>query len=124
MFITLFKINASCYGFVYNYYSLLPGPLPSSNNEMRERVVSLHWDESHCYSSSSAARNNPYERDSDDSAKIAVLEETLASKLAEFLDSSFPYKLHLIPSTMKNSLYKGPSAGLLIVTVKTVVPFP
>ena len=45
-----------------------------------------------------------------DSAKISFLEETLASKLAEFLDSSFPYTLHLIPSAMKSHLYKGPSA--------------
>ena len=58
-----------------------------------------------------ARGDDQYKRDSDDSAKIAVLEETLASKLAEFLDSSFPYKLHLIPSAMKSHLYKGPPTG-------------
>ena len=58
----------------------------------------------------STARHDSYDSSSDDSAKISYLEETLASKLAEFLDSSFPYTLHLIPSAMKSHLYKGPSA--------------
>ena len=57
----------------------------------------------------SLARHDSYDSSSDDSAKISYLEETLASKLAEFLDSSFPYSLHLIPSAMKSHLYKGPS---------------
>ena len=56
------------------------------------------------------ARRDPYERDSDDFAKISFLEEMLASKLAEFLDSSFPYTLHVVPSAVKSHLYKGPSA--------------
>ena len=43
------------------------------------------------------------------SAKIAALEELLASKLAEFLDSSFPYTLNQLSSAAKESLYKGPS---------------
>ena len=57
------------------------------------------------------AKHDPYERDDDDSAKISILEEALASKLAEFLDSSFPYSLYMIPSTMKGHLYKGPPTG-------------
>ncbi len=38
----------------------------------------------------------------------AAMEELLASKLAEFLDSAFPYSLTQVPSSMKAHLYKGP----------------
>ena len=43
------------------------------------------------------------------SAKTAALEELLASKLAEFLDSSFPYTLNQLSSAAKENLYKGPN---------------
>ena len=45
-------------------------------------------------------------------ARISALEDLLASKLAEFLDSSFPSILRQVPSTMKPHLYKGPPSGV------------
>ena len=42
------------------------------------------------------------------SSKTAALEELLASKLAQFLDSSFPYTLNQLTSAAKENLYKGP----------------
>lgn len=44
-------------------------------------------------------------------ANIAALEDLLATKLSEFLGSSYSYTLHQIPSSMKAHLYKGPPSG-------------
>lgn len=49
------------------------------------------------------------ERDRRLEKKVAALENLLASKLAEFLDSSYSYSLHQLPSSAKTHLYKGRS---------------
>lgn len=54
-----------------------------------------------------------YYRDARDevenSAKISALEELLATKLAEYLDSTFSYTLTKLSSAAQASLYKGPA---------------
>lgn len=47
------------------------------------------------------------ERDRRLEKKVTALEELLASKLAQFLDSSFSYSLRQLPSSAKTHLYKG-----------------
>lgn len=45
----------------------------------------------------------------DNSGKISALEELLATKLAEYLDSTFSYALAKLSSATQAHLYKGPS---------------
>ncbi|XP_064391101.1 probable ATP-dependent RNA helicase DHX34 [Halichondria panicea] len=54
------------------------------------------------------SKEDRFHDDFDDTSKTAALETLLASKLAEFLDSSFPYKLGQLSAAGKEHLYKGP----------------
>ena len=62
------------------------------------------------------------ERDLRLDKKVSALESLLASKLAEFLDSSFPYTLHQIPSSAKTHLYKGSTAAAPPTTASSSQP--
>ena len=42
----------------------------------------------------------------------SALEDLLATKLAEYLDTSFPCRLREIPSSMKGQIYKGSASNL------------
>lgn len=46
--------------------------------------------------------------DADSTAQVQALEELLATKLAEYLNSTHQYTLAKIPSTALATLYKGP----------------
>ena len=52
----------------------------------------------------------PPNMSTDDWVEPSDMEDLLASKLAEFLDSSFPYTFHQVPSSLKAHLYRGPSS--------------
>ncbi len=60
------------------------------------------------YLNSERSKEDRFHDDFDDTSKTAALETLLASKLAEFLDSSFPYKLGQLSAAGKEHLYKGP----------------
>lgn len=50
----------------------------------------------------------------DNTAQVAALEDLLATKLAEYLDGTFPYSLSKLPSAALATLYRGPpKTGLL-----------
>lgn len=53
------------------------------------------------------AERDESERDRRLEKKVTALENLLASKLAEFLDSSYSYSLHQLSSSAKTHLYKG-----------------
>ena len=57
---------------------------------------------------SERSKDDRFHENFDDTSKTAALEELLASKLAEFLDSSFPYTLGQLSGAAKEHLYKGP----------------
>ena len=48
------------------------------------------------------------EDEDDNASKISALEDLLATKLAEYLDSTFSYSLTKLLSTALAHLYKGP----------------
>lgn len=53
----------------------------------------------------------------DNSAKITALEELLATKLAEYLDSTFTYSLTKLSSSVQAHLYKGPTKSINTVWI-------
>ena len=66
-------------------------------------LVCLYFFNSEHYS-----RGESYYDDSvDNTVKISAMEELLATKLAEYLDSTFSYSLLKLPSTALTNLYKG-----------------
>lgn len=54
------------------------------------------------------------EDEADNSAKITALEDLLATKLAEYLDSTFSYSLTKLLSVAQAHLYKGPPESIAI----------
>jgi len=75
---------------------------PSSLLPIKGNPSSLH----------SSGENAEEEHSQQWDANIAALEDLLATKLSEFLGSSYSYTLHQIPSSMKAHLYKGPPSGI------------